>query len=309
MEDKNYYKKATVTNIQRFSLHDGAGIRTIVFFKGCPLKCPWCSNPETQLKTKEVMQSKLECLLCKKCINSCPNKALYEYNHLILVNKSRCNLCGICQEVCPTSNIRIIGKDYSVEDLANELIKDKVFYKRTNGGVTYSGGEPTIYMDFLISLSKNLKNNNIHIAIETCGYFNFCDFKRLVPYIDLIFFDLKIINNQDHKNFIGKSNKLIISNLKRLVKFNAQKNIIIRFPLIPKYTDKINNIKSIIDIMHNINILKIEILPYHRLGESKYERLGKSYDLKGVLPSVNNFDLKKICNVFKKEGIEARVSG
>ena len=307
LAEKDHSKKVILSNIQRFSTHDGPGIRTVAFFKGCPLRCPWCCNPETQSKSKIVMQTKIECLKCRKCIYVCPKDALREQNDVILVDSNICDLCGKCVEICPTSNIQIIGKEYTVKELTDELLKDKVFYDRTDGGVTFSGGEPTLHTDFLIKLSKVLKTYGLHIAMETCGYFNYKTFTELLPLLDLILFDLKIIDKNLHKRDTGKPNDIIFSNLKNIV--DSNKKVIIRFPVIPGYTDNIENINGIIDTMRDVGLKRIDIIPYHRFSESKYERLGMQYALKGIIPSIINDKVKHTKIYFEKAGMIVRVGG
>jgi pyruvate formate lyase activating enzyme len=298
---------AFISNIQRFSTHDGPGIRTIAFFKGCPLKCPWCSNPESQTASQMIMQTKQSCMQCLKCIQVCDRNALREKDGLILVDYQKCDVCGKCVEICPTSNIQLVGREYSVDELADELIRDKVFYDRSNGGVTYSGGEPTLHTRFLVLLSKKLKSQGINIAVETCGYFDFDMFKELLPYLDLILFDLKVINEEAHRRITGKSNRAIIVNLKRLV--NCQKEVIIRFPVIPGYTDSAKNINAVIHVMKNLGLNRIDILPYHRFSESKYERLGLMYELKGLRPSVINKKIQSVRERFHKASLLVSVGG
>lgn len=303
-KNKNF---AVITNLQRFSVHDGTGIRTLIFFKGCPLECAWCSNPETQSIFVQVMQTKINCLHCFKCIDSCPKNALELKEGIIVSDPFKCDLCGDCEIACPTNNINLVGKEYNVDELTELILKDKVFYKRTNGGVTYSGGEPTVQLDFLIELSKNLKANDINIAIETCGFFNINDFRKLLPYLDIVYFDLKVIDDNLHQNFTGKSNKKIIDNLKKL-KSHFDK-IVIRFPLIPDYTDTKQNVEDIIKLLKEIGITRIDILPYHRLGERKYIWLNVKYALAGLDPKLALDKADEIKKVFKDAGLTAMIGG
>ena len=180
INDNAHELRAVVTNIQRFSVHDGLGIRTLIFFKGCPLRCAWCSNPENLNPGKEVMQTKVQCFKCRKCILSCKKKALHEEGGLIIADSRVCDLCGECESICPLSNIQITGKDYTVKELINIILRDKVFFDRTSGGVTFSGGEPTVYLDFLLELTKKLNENGINSAIETCGHFDLKSFSTVL---------------------------------------------------------------------------------------------------------------------------------
>lgn len=298
---------AIISNIQRFSVHDGTGIRTLIFFKGCPMECAWCSNPETQSPHIQVMQTKINCMHCNKCIDICPQNALKLKEGVVISKPQKCDLCGKCEEICPTNNIKLVGMEYSIDELVEIILRDKVFYSRTDGGVTYSGGEPTTQIRFLIELSKKLKSHNINIGIETCGYFNLNDFKKLLPYLDVIYFDLKVINDEKHKKFTGQSNKVVLNNLKKLKDiFN---NIIIRLPLIPGYTDDDENIYDIINMLKEINIKRIDILPYHRLGAKKYVWMDKDYELDRIEPKQALERSDEVKKIFESKDFAAIIGG
>ncbi len=307
INDNIHEPGATITNIQRFSVHDGPGIRTLIFFKGCPLRCAWCSNPENINPGKEVMQTKDQCFKCRKCILSCKREALHEEGDLIIADPKICDLCGECENICPFSNIQITGKDYTVKELMDIILKDRVFFDRTSGGVTFSGGEPTVYLDFLLELLKELKENGINSAIETCGYFDFNSFSVLIPFLDLVYFDLKIIDRTLHRRYTGMDNANILDNLKKIS--DPGNEIIIRFPFIPGFTDDISNIMAIIKVMHENKLKRLDILPYHRLGKEKYKKLGLDYKLKDRSPAVVLDKLEDIKTLFKKNSIEVLVGG
>lgn len=248
MKDK---KEGLIFNIQRFSLNDGGGIRTIVFFKGCPLSCPWCSNPESQSFKIENMKDKLNCGKYKK-----------------------------------------IGKYYTVDELLKEVLKDEIFFNTSGGGVTLSGGEILSQPEFVIEFLKKMKENDINTAIETCGFGNTELFKKILENTDTVLFDLKIMDNEKSKKVIGGNSNLIIKNFEEACKNN---HVIPRIPFIPGYTDDIQNIDKILEIVSKNNIEEIHILPYHNYGASKYELLDRIYELSEVeLPS------KKIVSQIKE---------
>ncbi len=253
------------------------------------------------------MQTKKDCLNCLKCVKNCPKNALELKDGRAVINPLKCDLCGKCEIVCPTGNVSLMGKEYTVKELTEIILKDKEFYYRTNGGVTYSGGEPTVHLDFLIELSKNLKKYDINIGIETCGYFDFDKFKKLLPYLDIVYFDLKVINEDLHKKFTGKSNKLIIENLKKL-KGQFDK-IIIRFPLIPNYNDSKENVEDTIRLMKEIGLKRIDMLPYHRLGEKKYDYLNLKYELKGMDPKLALDEIDEIKKMFIAAELDIIIGG
>jgi len=230
-------KKGLIFNIQRYSLNDGSGIRTIVFFKGCPLRCPWCSNPESQKMEIEEMKSN--------------------------VNK----------------DIKIVGKWYTVDEVIKEVLKDEIFFTTSSGGVTLSGGEILTQGEFITELLKELKENMINTAIETCGYGSTEVFRKMLPYIDTVFFDLKIADNKKSKEILKGDFQTIKNNFTEAIKNNK---VIPRFPYIPEYTDDIENINEILKIIRNFNLKEIHILPYHNYGMSKYEQLNRKYDLEDI---------------------------
>ncbi|MFI3326577.1 MAG: glycyl-radical enzyme activating protein [Clostridia bacterium] len=280
-----------ITNIQKYSIHDGDGIRTTIFFKGCPLKCLWCHNPETQSYKPQIMHNKQTCISCGACVNACPNKAVSEL--------SKCKTCGVCTDVCVTNSREISGKDYSIKELVNEALKDEMFYEQSGGGVTLSGGEVMCMdMDFIENLAKTLHKKGVSVNIDTCGFAPYENFKRILPFVDTFLYDIKSINNEIHKKYTGVDNTLILENLKKLSKDNAKINI--RLPLIKEVNAKPDDIKNLIKFLteNNINVEKINLLPYHSTGSSKYERLGTNY--KGQnFSSPNESEMKLLEKMFK----------
>ena len=204
--------KTLIIDIKRNALDDGPGIRTLVFFKGCPLSCVWCQNPEAKNPFQEISFDKEDCIECKECLNVCDRNVI-DFSYIYRIDRRLCTLCGNCVNICPTNALKFVGKQYDVEELVKLILRDKIFYDNSGGGVTFSGGEPLYHMDFIHKISKRLKEEGIQICIETCGYYNPEKFTDLIlPYIDLIYFDLKIINPKLHFKYCKANNEQILKN-------------------------------------------------------------------------------------------------
>jgi len=284
-----------IVDIKRNSLDDGPGIRTVIFFKGCPLSCIWCQNPETKLRNQEISFSKDDCLNCKNCLEVCERNAIdfsYEYR----INRDKCNLCGKCIEICPNEAYKFAGNEYDINTLINFILKDKIFFDNSGGGVTLSGGEPTVHMEYVHQLIKELKKFNVHICLETCGYFNLEKFNNLIlPYLDLIYFDLKIYDSELHKSYCKASNEIIFKNFENLIQ-NQGIEILPRIPLIPNVTATKINLVSLANYLKSQNIKKIGLLPYNPLWLSKTETIGVEieYTRKEWLTKVEKQEIKDI---------------
>ena len=251
--------KANIFDIQRNSFVDGPGIRTTVFFKGCNLHCQWCHNPESQSFKKQMLFYKDKCTGCGKCREVCPS-------HLV-----KCNFCGKCKIYCPSNARKICGKEYTSDEVLAEVIKDKAFYDNSNGGVTFSGGECMLQIEFLTEILKLCKENGIHTAVDTAGNVPWGYFERILPFTDLFLYDIKVFSNEKHEKYTGVSNELILNNLKFL--FESGAKIWIRIPIIPTVNDSGDEMKKIKDFLSPYKPQKIELLPYHRMGENKYSAL------------------------------------
>lgn len=279
MEKIEYDLEGTVFNIQRYSLHDGPGIRTIPFLKGCPLACKWCSNPESQKPQPEIMYQKSNCIHCGKCFEACRYGALSKENPY-MVDRDRCVACGACAEVCPTNALVLKGKKMTVWEVIHELQKDENIYRRSDGGITLSGGESLSQPKFTRELLRACKERGWHTAIETTGMTTKETIEAVMPFVDLALTDIKIIDPSIHKNVTGVDNQLILENVIRIS--NLTKTIV-RIPVIPNVNDNIEAIRAIAEftkLMKNIN--EIHLLPYHNFGENKYNLLGRIYPLHGV---------------------------
>ena len=263
-----------IGNIGRYSLKDGPGIRTTVFFKGCPLRCPWCHNPELVAGRPEIAFTAERCIVCGECKNVCPEDAI-DLDGKKRVKRERCSACGKCVEDCPAKALDLIGRPYMVDELVEILLRDRFFYETSNGGVTLSGGEPTVQMKFSGQLLKLLKKKGVHTAVQTCGYFSWSDFEKiLLDNVDLILFDVKIADSVAHREVVGKKNDVIWDNLKRLA---AQRpsDIVARIPLIPGYTANEENMTRIASRLYTLRIQSISLLPYNSYGLDKCEKVGR----------------------------------
>jgi pyruvate formate lyase activating enzyme len=274
--------KGMVFDIQRFSLHDGPGVRTILFLKGCSLRCKWCSNPESQLSSPELLYTKSLCKLCGNCVNACPENALSLTTTGLEINRSLCSACGLCAAACNTGALEISGKEYSVDETVSSLLKDRFYYEVSGGGVTISGGEPLLQDEFVKSILIKLKSLNIHTAVETAGLVEWKAIKNILDYTDLFLYDIKHLQNEKHISGTGDENNLILENLKKLLDSGAE--VIIRYPLIPGFNMDREYVFQLIDFLLLLKVNTIHLLPYHNLGISKYWRLNRVYELSNLSP-------------------------
>ncbi len=287
-------KIGLIFDIERFAIHDGPGIRTVVFFKGCNLECIWCSNPESISPETEFGYKKEYCEKCFSCINSCKNKNLiFKNDRIYAVNIKMCLECeDFCIRACPNNALIKFGKYYTVDELFEILIKDQKFYKNSGGGVTFSGGEAFMQADFLLSIMKKCRKEKINIAVETAGCFDYELFKKVNPFVDYYLYDLKTLDSTNHLTGVNKDNKKIIQNLLHLDK--DSKKILLRIPLIPGFNDSKKELTDIFEFFKNLkNIVSIHFLPFHKLGCPKYKWINRSYQCKYTCYSKNGL-IKKI---------------
>lgn len=273
--------KGTIFDIKRYAIHDGPGIRTTVFFKGCALRCQWCHNPEGIKKEHEIMLYSSRCASdCWECVPLCPRKAIGKNGTVISVDRKRCDLCGICEDVCAYEAVAIAGQDVSVSDIMREVEKDRIFFEESGGGVTISGGEPLTQPHFLLALLGALNENNIHVAVDTSGFVPRDILDAVSQRADLILYDLKVMVENKHRQFTGESNTLILENLRRL--YDKGCDIIIRVPVLVGLNDDAGNIRSMADYLLSMKrTWKINLLPYHEGG------IGKSMRLNGSRPRID----------------------
>lgn len=267
--------KAIVFDIQKFSLHDGPGIRTTVFLKGCPLRCVWCHNPESWHPKPELLFSAAKCIGCGKCAAVCPNRAHRFEAGQHVFSRNLCLACGKCADVCPVEALELCGRFLTVEEVMTEVRKDCVFYENSGGGLTLSGGEPMMRPEFTFALLDAAKKEGIHTALESCGFAPLQEFARILPVTDLFLFDIKTMDEAKHLRFTGQDNRLILSNLEFLSGAGAE--ITLRCPLIPGLNDTPDELARLGQLAERLPGVKaIDVEPYHPLGVSKAERLGQT---------------------------------
>ncbi len=263
-----------IVDVKRNSLEDGPGIRSVVFFKGCPLGCVFCHNPETREPGPEIMFSPRECVGCGDCAAACPENAI-SLESPWRIRRTSCNLCGACVEACPGKGLRRVGARYTVEDLGELLLRDRAYYKHSGGGVTLSGGECTLYPDYLEALLRFLQASGIHVLLETSGFFNYDAFReRILPHVDEIYLDLKFASPRDHIRYTGRSNRTILGNFRRLIRENGV-TVTPRIPLVAGITATRKNLAGIAAILRAEGIREAVLLPYNPMGMEKYRMLGK----------------------------------
>lgn len=292
-----------ITNIQKYSLHDGDGIRTTVFFKGCPLSCKWCHNPETQRFERQLLTNQEKCTGCMSCVTACSKGAVSVKEGKAITDYEKCDGCGDCVTYCLNNLREIAGKEYTVRELVKELKKDEMFYEESGGGVTLSGGEVMrMDMDYIEELVRALKRQGISVTIDTCGFAPYEHFKRLLPYIDTFLYDVKMVDSDLHKKYTGVDNRLILDNLKSLSEDGAK--IYIRIPVIKGVNAEEKHIKETIKwlLNHQIRFRQVNLLPYHNTGSSKYARLEKGYEGEEFeVPS--DEEMKQFAELFRGAGI------
>lgn len=291
-----------ITSIQKYSIHDGDGIRTTVFFKGCGLRCVWCHNPETQSYTKQPLVHQDRCVGCRNCEMACPQKAIHMEEGKAETDLSLCDACGTCTDYCNLNLREIVGKEYTVDALVKELRKDEMFYEESGGGVTLSGGEVmTQDMDYIEALCKKLKRIGITVTIDTCGHAPYENFERILPYVDTFLYDIKTLDNDIHKKYMGAGNEKILENLEKLSASGAR--IYIRIPTIKGVNAEDDSMKAIISYLQDkkIHVAQINLLPYHNTGSVKYHKIGLEYQGK-ELERPTNEEMEHFVELFKESG-------
>lgn len=301
--------KGSIFNIQKFAIYDGPGIRTLIFIKGCPLRCIWCQNPEGLFPHPQLSYHDRLCIHCHACIEACPNKVIrYNSNDVHIIDRDLCSVCGRCVEACPSGALNIIGKEITVEELVKDIQKDVIYFDSSGGGVTFSGGEPLSQPRFLYESLKKFRELDIHTAVETSGYVSSEIFKQISKQVDLFLFDVKIVDEQAHVMYTGVSNKQILSNLRFLVSSGRGRDVIVRIPLIPTITDTDENIERIINLLISLKgIEEVHLLPFHDVYE-KYKSLGMPYKMH-VREPPSSEKIKQVKKRFEEKGFTVSLWG
>ncbi len=293
-----------IFNIQRFSVHDGPGIRTTVFFKGCPLHCQWCHNPEGMTLNPVLFFDSNLCLACGRCIPVCSSGArnMDEQGRMVFT-REKCIVCGRCARECPPKALELAGEIKSAEEILAVLLRDRAFYENSGGGVTLSGGDPLLQPDFTLALLKLCKENHLATAIETCAQAAWEIILKVAPYVDLWLCDLKHMDGEKHRQFTGVDNERILENLRKIA--GEKWPMIVRIPVIPGFNDTPAEIRAIGEFLKTLNpVPPVELLPFHHLGESKYRRLGLPYLVHGR-PTLSEETLTPLWNILKEIGLKS----
>lgn len=308
---------ARILRIEKISPNDGYGLRTVVFFKGCPLRCKWCSTPESQKKAMELYYRPVKCVFCGRCVEACPQKVLKKGKDRILIDfrKETCADCLQCSQVCPTGALSVYGREMTVDQVMKEILKDEVFYFHSGGGVTLSGGDVLQQAEFAAELLKECRDNGIHTMAELDMYGDFSRVELLLPHLNALYIDIKHMNPQQHKYWTGADNAIILKNIKKTAAYFAarnRKNVIhFRIPLIWGVNDSAENILETARFCEETGACtELEFLPYHRLGESTYGYLGQNYELAGK-PKMSFEDAYKRVKILKAETLSfpVKISG
>jgi pyruvate formate lyase activating enzyme len=298
--------EGTVFDIQRFSVHDGPGIRTLVFLKGCSLKCEWCANPESQATAPELLFDPARCIACGSCLILCTHGAVHKQGERIVFEKERCIGCGACAEKCYAEARVLKGRKMTVEAVVAEVLKDQAFYAASGGGVTLSGGEPLEQPGFSKRILKACKKLALHTAVETAGHVSWSGFERVIPFTDLFLFDVKHTDPAKLKKFTKGDAARILRNLENLAMRGKQ--IIARTPVIPGFNDSPEEIQKIARLLKRLGIPELHMLPYHRYGQSKYRLMGCKYIFQGP-QQVEAERMLALQDAACREGLKVKVGG
>ena len=299
-------KNQLVIDIKGNSLDDGSGIRTVIFLKGCPLRCVWCHNPESKDSNYQLSFDPDICVDCGKCRKTCKMGALSKENEFY-IDRNKCNECLDCVNNCPSGALSVVGKTYTDEELLDIVLKDKPFFDASNGGVTLSGGEPTFNLEYFSHIAKMFHDKGIDVQVETCGMFNYDEFvKKALPYVDHIYFDIKIFDENEHKKYCGISNKVILENFSKLNKLlgNNPDKLLARTPLIPGITATEKNLNEISDFLLENGVKESFLLPYNPLWLKKNFKIGVSTTMKLPDKFMPNADVNKCKEIYRKKGIK-----
>ena len=291
----------TVFDIRKYSIHDGPGIRTAVFFKGCPLECSWCHNPEGRSHGPELIFRPARCILCDDCLKVCPNEAIRRQGDVIWIDRMRCKVSGRCATVCNAEALQVVGREITVQQVIAEIESDTVFHEQSGGGVTFSGGEPLAQPRFLLELLSACRKRSIPTCVDSSGCAPWPVLDGIHPLVDLWLYDLKLMDDARHRQWTGVSNEIILTNLRRLSEL--EQNIIIRIPVIPGINDDEENLRQSGAFLASLpKVPQVELLPYHSIAEGKYAGLGREYELSEIRPPTQ-VQMKKCAAILGEYGI------
>ena len=294
-----------IFDVKHFAVHDGPGIRTTIFLKGCPLRCAWCHSPESQSLRPEIAHNPDQCIGCEACVEACPNGAQTLGPDKIL--RDLCTRCGSCAEACYAGALTLYGRRATVEELIEEVGKDRLLYETSGGGVTISGGEPTMQPRFASALLKALKREGYHTALDTCGQVEWKTLEKILVDVDLVLYDLKHINPVSHEKTTGVPNWIILSNLRRISKLD--KPLVIRVPVIPGFNDSPDDFRVMGKFLGELGgIDTVELLPYHNLGSPKYAALGREYSLHQLQPPDPD-NMEELGSLLESRGLKVIIEG
>lgn len=293
-----------IFNIQRFSTHDGPGIRTTVFFKGCPLKCRWCHNPESQRFGPEVMHNGERCVLCGKCVSNCPVQAIEPRHGTLYTNSEKCIGCGLCADECFNCAREVAGREYTHAQVIDAVLRDRTFYSESGGGVTFSGGECLTAPKELTALLRECRQWGLHTAVDTCGFCKTEDLAKTLPYTSLYLYDIKCVDRELHKELTGADNEIILKNL-RFLKENGA-NIWLRLPLMEGVNCGEAEIGALLELASEIRPSRVSLLPYHNTGNFKYEKLNRPVE---SFTAPTQERLEEIKELFEALGLEVKIGG
>jgi pyruvate formate lyase activating enzyme len=305
--------KGTVLEIQRMSTEDGPGIRTTVFMKGCPMHCLWCHNPESISSKPQIQWIGIRCIGCRTCLSACPNSGLYLSEEGMAIDREKCASCGTCTEECPSTALELIGKDWAVSDLMDELLKDSAFFAQSDGGITISGGEATLQWRFVSELLKGIKSQGFHTAIDTCGIIKPEAMDAILPFTDLVLFDLKEMDPQKHLEYTGAPLDIVLGTFREVVLRKEQQQagieLWVRTPLIPGKTARIDNITAIGQFIGSVAgdaVSRWDLLAFNNLCKDKYTRLGMEWEFEGSA-LIGQEELNSLGAAARKSGVDSNI--